>query len=110
VPCTASGTECKAGQVCCFSTTSAADDHCGTKGQCGDDYVELDCNDKSDCPGEVCCTNLSDNLVSPISCQPTCTASGDHDVCSSLQSCLSTQGCAPFIPGYMDYGICVSTE
>jgi hypothetical protein len=53
------GTQCPAGNVCCFDPTSNnPPDHCGTAGQCGAGYSEVSCSGPAACPGGYCCAQF----------------------------------------------------
>lgn len=53
---------------------------------CGQGYIELSCNEPTDCPNQICCGDLVQGQQVPytgISCQDTCTGQGKIQLCSA---------------------------
>jgi hypothetical protein len=84
---------CGAGQICCYHQFNAQNDHCGTAGQCGDNYIELSCNDPSDCPGQTCCGLFDDQAgYQQLACSPTCEGPGAVLMCEGLPAACGDFG------------------
>ena len=85
--------DCTPGQDCCFSSESAAYDHCGASGSCTD-YV-FTCNEPDDCPsGSVCCADEDIlGFTGTISCVTTC---NDKRLCAQASDCNSGETCSQY--------------
>ena len=110
MPCSDPPVLCNENDVCCYHDTDPQQDHCGQLGQCGASYIELRCNDVSDCPVEapVCCAKDDelDNVIEIIACQPTCSAVTEYMLCELPTDCRA--GCASvFSQDYEGYDRCV---
>jgi hypothetical protein len=102
-PVACNGGTCKAGQVCCHNPADLGGDHCGTAGQCGTGFIEIDCSSPADCPtGQICCAHYSKvgGMVeyTSISCSPSCgpagstyvICTGDPNYCPPGTTCKPT--------------------
>jgi hypothetical protein len=96
VPCTSAQTLCQPGEVCCYSLTSALNDHCGASGSCGSDEIELQCNNKEDCPGEKCCA-IYGAALEGTGCKPSCT-NGNITLCDDGTDCIPGKSCDASFP------------
>lgn len=94
---------CTGGKVCCVRYGNNNDLSCETKGQCGFEYYQVECNNQHDCPGnDVCCGRFQGNQVGYIAveCSPTCDDSGlgsgilmcfdDPQICDPGVDCLDS--------------------
>jgi hypothetical protein len=88
---------CTAGSVCCIAPNDPSKATCAPQG-CPNGYIELQCDDKSDCTNaqQVCCFTATSGS--------TCTSSGSVGctmLCNSPSQCPQPfSKCEPFDAGY----------
>jgi hypothetical protein len=83
-PCTAGGEECcmSSATVPALSCSSTSDPQRCPGG------TELKCDDRSDCPGNVCCIQLNaSGYVLQTLCQSSCSATGWFELCGAGGTC-----------------------
>ena len=87
---------CAGGDVCCYSLQDPDLDHCGTAGQCGQEYAEISCAGPNDCPGEICCGTYQ-QVYTDVSCQPTCNGQSKVVLCTDADDnvCPQNLSCGP---------------
>jgi hypothetical protein len=111
-PVACNGGTCKAGQVCCHNPADLGGDHCGTAGQCGSGYIEIDCSSPADCPGQICCAHYSKvgGMIeyTGISCAASCGPAGStYVICTGNPSfCPPGTTCKPTSVLGNGYEIC----
>ena len=102
------GTLCNVGEVCCFDTTPAAADHCGSDGTCDTGELQFACDGAEDCaPMGVCCATVDgQGVVMFTECGP-CGGVLQFEVCNNQGDC-GEDVCGVFpLVSYPGYGKCL---
>ncbi|MBK8253787.1 MAG: hypothetical protein IPK82_14120 [Polyangiaceae bacterium] len=103
--------DCEPGQVCCYDkSTMSPVDFCSSPGMCNPSskYAEIQCNDSSDCPGQLCCAYVVLGDVENTYCAPACDDAQEVRACDDDGDCLTS---IPYIActevlGYSAYKFC----
>jgi hypothetical protein len=118
---------CAIGQHCCHYAASA-----GLKSTCNnpnqacnaaiaDGGYDWYCDEKSDCPGQVCCVSRNvldkDNLcigeafitgVKGSTCKASCDSNTEGEACSSDADCSGGKACFTYKKGGKNLGVCLT--
>lgn len=80
-------------QRCCWDNGNDQGT-CEADGNCGGD-IPIECDEQSDCPGQVCCVDRSGNTVNGVTCVNNCTGQS-RPICEegNAASCMGTT-CQP---------------
>lgn len=100
---------CQSGEICCFDTQGQGD-FCGQTGQCGFGFIELQCNGPEDCPGQVCCGTIDQQMNPPytgLQCQATCDQQNEVVICGNNPNiCMNGTQCKPSQVLGQGYNVC----
>lgn len=98
VDCDGTACDVDAPQRCCWSN---ADDQgtCQADGVCTG-QIPIECDEQSDCPGQICCVNRSGNQVQSVTCVNNCSGQSrriceEGNAASCTGSTCQSQGGLP---------------
>jgi hypothetical protein len=66
---------------------------CIPSGMCGNNTTRVECDEPSDCPGQICCGTFSMGDYQVLQCQNSCNGGGQIIVCDNNGDCSGNDTC-----------------
>jgi hypothetical protein len=96
------GTPCvvEGSQRCCWNNGDG-EGTCKADGVCTG-QVPIECDEQSDCPGQICCANRQAGNLQSITCVNNCSTGQNRRICEAGNAQSCTSGSCQQVPGAPD--------